>query len=232
VPAVGGSFGGRANLKEDAAAYLREQILTGRLRPGQKIAQDEVAQTLGISRLPVREALIELSQDGLVDTPPRRGAFVAQLERQDVLDHYLIYGLVSGIAAERAATTTGHTNMESLRSIHERLRSGADPASQEELNFQFHRIINAAGSGRLRAVLRLFLRSLPIHYYEFAPAWGEQAIDHHERILVALEAGDGPSARAAMEGHLLQSGRHAIAILEQIGFWSDTDEQPTGGEQL
>jgi DNA-binding GntR family transcriptional regulator len=211
----------RANLKEDAANYLRELILTGELRPNSKIDQEEIAQRLGISRLPVREALIGLSQEGLVVTPPRRGAFVAELQRADVLDHYLIYGLVSGIAAERAAKSLGDEELAELRRVHEELLSASDPELAEELNFQFHRIINTAASSRLRAVLRLLRRSLPSHFYTFVPDWREHAIAQHARVLAAIEVHDGTAARSAMETHLTDAGVDAVTILEAAGFWFD-----------
>src|SRR6478609_11377442 len=101
--------------KDAAAAYLREQILTGQLPPGTKIDQDEISEALGISRLPVREALIELAQESLIEAVPRRGAFVARLERADIVDHYRIFGLIAGLAGSRAATSLTHEELAHLR---------------------------------------------------------------------------------------------------------------------
>ncbi|TCJ31438.1 GntR family transcriptional regulator, partial [Parafrankia sp. BMG5.11] len=67
------------NLKDEAASFIREAIVSRALPPRSKIDQDEVADALGISRAPVREALIELAQKGFVDAVPRRGAFVAEV---------------------------------------------------------------------------------------------------------------------------------------------------------
>src|SRR5438093_2024313 len=107
------------SLKDAAAAYLRQQILTGKLTPGTKIDQDEVSEALGMSRLPVREALIELANESLVDAVPRRGAFVARLERADIVDHYRIFGLIAGLAASRAATSLTDEQLVGLRKVHE-----------------------------------------------------------------------------------------------------------------
>ena len=93
------------SLKDTAAAYLREQILTGQLTPGTKVDQDEISVALGMSRLPVREALIELAQESLIDAVPRRGAFVARLERADIIDHYRIFGLIAGLAGAGPRTS-------------------------------------------------------------------------------------------------------------------------------
>src|SRR6478672_9439448 len=105
--------------KDAAAAYLREQILTGKLSPGTRVDQDEISEALGMSRLPVREALIELAHESLIDAVPRRGAFVAPLERADILDHYRIFGLIAGLAASRAASSFSEEQLAHLRRIHE-----------------------------------------------------------------------------------------------------------------
>ena len=162
------------SLKDSAADYLREQILTGQLTPGTKIDQDEISDALGISRLPVREALIELANEGLVDAVPRRGAFVARLERADIVDHYRIFGLVAGLAASRAATSLTDAQLVELRQVHESFLAATDADAQATWNHEFHRRINrAGGSRRLVSVLALLSRSLPVRYFEFVPGWAE-----------------------------------------------------------
>jgi DNA-binding GntR family transcriptional regulator len=113
--------------KDTAASYLREQILTGTLRPGAKVDQDEISVALGMSRVPVREALIELAQESLIDAVPRRGAFVARLDRADVVDHYRIFGLIAGLAGSRAATSLTDEQLSELRRIHESFVDATEP---------------------------------------------------------------------------------------------------------
>ena len=76
-------------LKQRAAQEIRRRIFAGEMRPGSKVDQDAIAADLGISKLPVREALIALDGEGIIQVAPRRGAFVAELSREDVRDHYL-----------------------------------------------------------------------------------------------------------------------------------------------
>ena len=78
----------RPTLKDEAAQYVRDRILTGVRKPGMKIDQDAVADDLGARRLPVREALIALEAEGLVETIARRGLYVAALSPSDIRDHY------------------------------------------------------------------------------------------------------------------------------------------------
>ena len=227
--------GGTVNhpsLKDAAAAYLREQILTGKLTPGTKIDQDEISEALGMSRLPVREALIELAQESLVDAVPRRGAFVAHLERADIIDHYRIFGLISGLAGSRAATSLTNDQLAELRRIHESFVAATDPEDQAHWNHEFHRIINhAGGSRRLSSVLGLLSRSLPVRYFEFVPNWAAISAGHHARILVALEAHDAHEAQRMLEHHLAESGDLAVEILQEMGYWDRDDGKLAGASE-
>jgi DNA-binding GntR family transcriptional regulator len=208
------------SLKSAAAAYLREQILTGKLSPGTKVDQDEISEALGMSRLPVREALIELAQESLIDAVPRRGAFVARLERADIIDHYRIFGLISGLAASRAATSLTDEQLVTLRRIHESFVATSDPGEKAYGNHEFHKIINqAGGSRRLSSVLGLLARSLPVRYFDFVPNWGDISASHHARILAALEVHDAHEAQRIMEHHLAESGDLAVEILQEMGYW-------------
>jgi DNA-binding GntR family transcriptional regulator len=217
------------SLKNSAATYLREQILTGRLTPGTKIDQDEIGDALGISRLPVREALIELADEGLVDAVPRRGAFVARLERADIIDHYRIYAVVAGLAVSRAATSLTDAQLVELRQVHESFVAASDADAQAKWNHEFHKRINrAGGSQRLVSVLALLSRSLPVRYFEFAPGWAETSARHHERILVALEQRDAHEAQRLMEHHASESGELAVGILEEMGYWDGTTNRARG----
>ncbi|MBP0656595.1 GntR family transcriptional regulator, partial [Mycobacterium tuberculosis] len=85
--------------KESAAREIRSLVFAGELRPGSKVDQDALAEKLGMSKLPVREALIALAGEGIIETIPRRGAFVADLAREDIRDHYWMLGVISGLAA-------------------------------------------------------------------------------------------------------------------------------------
>jgi DNA-binding GntR family transcriptional regulator len=210
----------RRGLAAEVADDLRERILTGVLRPRARIDQDSLADEYGMSRVPVREALIALAQEGLVEVVPRRGTYVAAIEPDDVIDHYEMYGLASGIAAARAASRLSLEAKVELRQVHERFVAARGNAEREKLNEEFHRILNSVSGNRLRSLLRLLSRSLPSHYYAFASKWSSQAAAHHGEILAAVEAGDELAARRAMESHLAESGREAVKVLQKQGFWS------------
>lgn len=216
----------RPNLKDEAAKYLRDRILSGKLRPGEKVDQDAIAEELGISRLPVREALILLDAEGLIDNVARRGSFVAQLTPADFRDHYEMYGVLSGLAAKRAAATVDEEFLERLEKIQAEFEATDDPHREDELNFEFHQAINRAGrSKRLTAVLRLLSKNMPTHFFEFHREWEPVSIDEHRNIIEALRGRDGDAAFQMVYDHFASVGGQAVNQLRSSGYWDDLEEE-------
>lgn len=210
----------RSNLKFDVVEYLRRQILVGQLKPGSRIPQDEVAQLLGISKLPVREALITLESEGLVDNIARRGAFVAPLEPEDFLDHFAIYGALSGIAAERAALTLTEEELARLEELLELMLTKAKSPDVTSYNEEFHRIINLRGaSRRLRGQLRQLAQTIPVHLEPDTDNWPGWAVQDHAQLVAAFRARDKDAAGKLMREHLTKAGPPAVADLKKRGFW-------------
>lgn len=212
----------RPNLAEEVAAHIRGGILSGRLKPGERIDQDAIAEELGVSRLPVREALISLDREGLVHTIPRKGSYVSRVDRGDIADHYQIFGQVAGLAAARAVARLDDAGLEHLVDLHERMSAATNLTEQQRLNHEFHRTINrAAGSQRMSSMLQLLSRSLPMPYADFPAEWLDEANRQHREILEAFRRRDTLAAQRSMEQHITASARHAIEVLERLGFFED-----------
>lgn len=212
----------RQNLKREAETYLRDLIHSGELKPGQRLDQDGIAAELGFSRLPVREALITLEAEGLVENFARRGAFVAHIEPDDIQDHYRMYGAISGIAAARVAETRSDDLVAQLEQLNNEMRDAADGAEYDRLNFHFHRTINrAGGSRRLLAVLRILSSSMPTDYFQHNTDgdYHRQTIDEHDSILRAIRDRDPEAATRHLEVHFAHTGEQAVRLLRTAGFW-------------
>lgn len=212
----------RTNLADEVATHIRSAILSGRLRSGERIDQDAIAEELGVSRLPVREALISLDREGLVHTIPRKGSYVARIDRDDIADHYQIFGQVAGLAAARAVARLDEEGLAQLVSLHDRMSEVENLDEQQALNHEFHRMINmAADSPRMTSVLALLSRSLPMPYADFPAEWLDEANRQHRDILDAFSRRDTLAAQRAMEQHITASARHAIEVLERLDFFED-----------
>jgi DNA-binding GntR family transcriptional regulator len=196
----------RLQLGDVAAAYLRDQITSGNLPAGAPVRPETVADELGISTTPAREALQALRAEGFLDLAPRRGFTVAKLDGNDIRDMFLVQAMVAGELAARAAQNISAENVASLDAIHANLVAAAergDLTALEELNHQFHRDINlAANSPRLANVIRLVSRYAPRRFYATIAGWPETTVHDHTLVLDAIRRGDADTARREMSAHV------------------------------
>jgi DNA-binding GntR family transcriptional regulator len=197
-------------VRAQAANELRDRILTGRLRPGDRLDLDQLTAEFGISRTPVREALLELSYEGLVAITPRSGMAVVGITPEDAVDNFAVLAALAGKAAEMATARITPDELAELRVL-----AGAIDGSDDVVtaNRHFHRAMNrAARSPRLLTYLRQAVRVVPGNYFELFPEQEERSLREHAALLDAVERGDAGAARARMEAHVLAAG-------EALGGW-------------
>jgi DNA-binding GntR family transcriptional regulator len=211
----------RRQLSERVAAYLREAIMVGELPAGEYVRTEHLAERLGVSATPVREALMILHSEGAVRWEPRRGFRVVPLVRRDVLDLFALQAHVAGELAARAATALAPAELDRLRALQDELEAAALAGELDRvgaLNHEFHRTINrAARSVRLAAALNLFVHYVPRKYYAQVDGWTDATRHDHAPVLDALLARDAGAARAAMHAHITHIGALLTAHLERTG---------------
>jgi DNA-binding GntR family transcriptional regulator len=209
-------------MSEEVATHIRERIFDGTLERGQRVPQDAIAAELGVSRLPVREALITLETEGLVDSEPHRGTFIVPIRAEDIEDHYRIYGMVQGLATARAATRITEPVLRKLEELHEQMVRATDSDELHDLNWEFHTLINkTGGSRRLLSVLRQLSHNLPRSVYEMPSGGGPVANKGHAKILAALRSGDTAAADAASREHVRLEGDRVVRTLRDLGVLAD-----------
>jgi len=214
------------NLKDAAVDYIRDRIIGGAFVPGGKVDQDDIAATLGISRLPVREALIELAQEGFVEAIPRRGAFVVTLAVDDIHDHYRAYGAVAGLAAARCAERVDDATLADLRRLHDAVAEADDPVRQAAANFEFHRRVHhGSGSRQLLSVLWFLGRALPIAMFRHDAVWHATAVRDHGDLLDALAQRRSGVADEVTRRHLGAAADHLVEVLRRDGYWTDVNDR-------
>jgi DNA-binding GntR family transcriptional regulator len=221
----------RRNVSRDVAAHIRKVILDGTLRPNEKIPQDDIAAELGVSRIPVREALLTLASEGFVVLEPYRGAFVSPLERGDIEDQYDLYGLIHGLAATRAAEVLDEETLARLEEINNRFRASANFDQLDPLDWEFHRTINlAGGSRRLHTILRTVAalsRNVPRNFFLEVPNAKQASVSAHEKIIQALRDRNGQKASDACYQHIRDQGDQVLRVMERNGFWADLNATGT-----
>jgi DNA-binding GntR family transcriptional regulator len=192
------------------AAYeaLRGAIVAGGLPPGTRLSENEVAEQLGVSRTPVREALLRLREDQLVDVVPQSGTFVTAISLRGLNDAQFLREAVECAAVRLAARRAAPHDIARLRDLlvaQERARDAADFEAFFVLDSDFHRqlcdlsgrgIASAIGeraNGHLDRVRRL---SLPM------PSYLAEMVEEHRQVVDAVELGDADLAEAALRHHL------------------------------
>lgn len=191
----------RRTAGEQVAEHVRRLVFSGELEPGDRLHQDALAASLGVSRLPVREAVIELARDGLVTVEPHSGAFVAPFDAAVVRHHFEIVGLVQGVAAESLAESPDPSALAELIDLAGRIEAAADSGDRPAVHastMEFLRVMNlAGGSARQQAVLRALARMLPTGFFEEIPGSAESERDGARRILAGIRSGSRDRARRA-----------------------------------
>ncbi|MGO9027296.1 MAG: GntR family transcriptional regulator [Acidimicrobiales bacterium] len=196
------SIGG--TVRSRAARELRDRVLTGRLHPGDRLDLDEITEEFGISRTPVREALLELSYEGLVTVAPRSGITVIGITPEDAVDNFAVLAALAGKAAEWASSRITGPQLDELDRLAAAVTEDGDVV---DANRRFHRAVNlAAGSPRLLTYLRQAVRVVPVSYFTLVPEQGRRSRADHAELLDAIGRGDTAAARTIAETHVLDAG--------------------------
>jgi len=213
----------REQLSDEVAARLRAAIMAGTLRPGTFIRLDETAAELGVSMMPVREALRTLRGEGMVRLEPHRGHVVAPLSRSDIED---IFWLQATITRELATTTAERitdAEIDELEVANDALAKAVDSADQDAVTsavFAFYRVFNrAAGRIKLAWFLLHVGRYLPPQVYAGDPSWGAKAVDAHRRIIAALRRRDVDEVVALTTQQVADGANRLVERLAETGVW-------------
>lgn len=199
-------FAARPQLAEDVARFVRRRIFEGTYPAGQYIRLEQLADELGISVTPVREALFGLRAEGLLTQLPRRGFAVLPITRRDIADVADVQAHIGGVLASRAAERITDEQLQALDRIQDQLEvayHADDHEAAVRLNHEFHRGVNlAAGSPKLAQLMGQITRFALESVYPTVEGWPAHSMRDHRLLLAALKERDGEAARKAMSDHL------------------------------
>lgn len=200
----------RRPLGDEAASYVRDLIMSGELRSGEFVRPEVVADALGISATPVREALLALRGEGFVHLEPRRGFAVSALGPDDIRDLFTAQALLAGELAARTARRITEEDVDRLEELQERITKSADRGDLdqvEEVNWAFHRSINMlAESPKIAQLMSVAVRCVPTQSYGRIEGWPESTIQDHRGVLEALRRKSSQRSRSAMVTHITNAG--------------------------
>lgn len=213
----------RAQLSDEVAGHLRAAIMSGALAPGTFIRLDETAAKLGVSITPVREALLKLSGEGMVQLEPHRGHVVVPLTRQDIDDIFWLQATIAKELAATAARQITDAEIDELERINQSLAAAVASADVEAIattEFAFHRAFNRA-TGRIKLAWFLLhaARYMPLRVYAADPSWGEAAVENHRRLIEALRRRDAAGVVEHTNWQFVDGARRLSEKLDESGIW-------------
>ena len=228
-------------LVDSVAERIRERILSGDIPLGTPLRQAELADEFGVSRMPVREALRQLQNGGLISTLPHRGALVRVPAPWEVRDAFEVRAELEALAARRAAGRLPGPAVASLRELNATMRdraraapapNAADPAHRHRGNETFHdTIAGHAGNGRLASTIRglhdAFPRNILVQLLADDPGYGTRNFDEHDAVLEAIVDGDADRAATVMRDHVRHAG-------DQLARWFERRSSTVfhGGDEV
>jgi DNA-binding GntR family transcriptional regulator len=215
-----GSRTSRRVFREDVKEYLLDAILQGHLRPGDRIVETRIAQELGVSQGPVREALRDLEMFGFVVSEPFRGTRVRKTTSAELIEIYPIRAALEGVGAREAARHRDQVLLDTLNDLLEAMRAAAvadDRKAHVNADIEFHRTILQASGNRLLYQMWEAARLSSSSYVSISLVRRSlmELADRHIPIIDALRAGDPIAAESEMRKHI-----------EELATWI-TSEEPT-----
>lgn len=195
-------------MHESAADRIRELILTGRLEPGERLAQSQLAEQLGISRTPVREALQKLASEGLVSFSPYKGAFVAEFSQSELDDIYSIRIALEGYCVRLAASQITDAQLERLDSIFDQMMEEYERGDRWQLltvNREFYAVLYAIPDQPLLYALTMKYLDMANLYRRMALAqdsYFRRIIDGHEDLLASLRERDAEGVERVLRAQM------------------------------
>lgn len=200
--------------------HLRTEILEGRLEPGAELIEVALAEQLGVSRGPLREAIGRLAAEGLVTVSPRRGAVVRSLSKEEFLELYQVREALERMAVQLAVPRLTAEQVEELAALNEEMQAHAAGNKVEsffEANRAFHaRLLEASGNRKLEELYRQLLDQLGRYRLRSLTLRGnlKRSVSEHKAILRAASRGDAERAAQLMAEHIRVPQRRAMALEE------------------
>ncbi|MBN2808150.1 MAG: GntR family transcriptional regulator [Deltaproteobacteria bacterium] len=200
------------------ADLLRDMIMTGSLKEGDKINENKLCQSIGVSKTPLREALRVLSVEGLIELVPNRGAFVTQPEFSEIREMFDVMILLEGFCARTACEKMTQKDFSQLEKIHDRLEQQCANQDQEgyiRVNHQYHSFVQElAGNQNLNQIIDGLRKKILLYRFQSLNAPGRMAesIQEHRLLLEVFRQRDHLKAEALMQNHL----KRQLTTLEDL----------------
>ncbi len=219
----GGEENGRfyhPSLSERTTQEVKNLILSGQIKPGDRLYYQDIARLLAVSNTPIRDAFSRLENEGLIVSVPRKGAFVREYSPKDIREIFQIRGMLEGLAVRLACEKEGNLDCTSLRDANNRFRQAlerkdASLCAQED--YAFHStIIEMSGNSKLVELMAksnfhlLSIAQNSPNFFEIA----DKYIDMHDKIVTAMESRDSEIAEHLIREHIKYGEEQVLLYMD------------------
>ena len=211
----------KATYHVQIADMLRDMIMTGKLKEGDKVNEGKLCETMGISKTPMREALRVLSVEGLIRLIPNRGAFVTKPELEEIAEMFDVMSLLEGFCASEACHKMTSRNFLRLEKLHAKLEENFERHDQEEyirINNQYHSLVQEiAGNRTLNQIVDGLRKKILLYRFQSLnlPERFASSIREHRDLLEAFRQRNHTRAEALMREHLQNQSQALETLVEQ-----------------
>lgn len=190
---------------------LREAILKGEFKPGERLVQEELANALKVSRMPVREALRKLEMEGLVIIEPHRGAIVKGFQIEDIVEIYRLRTELEKIAVELSVERMTESDIAQLESLVLAMEELEDVNQFVQANVEFHKsLIKHCPWNRLLSFIEILWNGFPQHTPQVIPGQMAMSKQEHKEIMAAVRERDAQKAAQLLAAHIKRTGEQLI----------------------
>lgn len=212
----------QVSLGQQVASAIRRDIILGNLETGSALPQEKLCDLYGVSRIPVRDALLLLANEGFVVRNKRNQMVVTTFEAQDLVDTFRIEAYIASLATYRATLKASPSDLDELEAILD--HGDAEPeGGVAKSSWSFHHKLNRlAGSSRLRAMLRAVSLPLLQDFLDEGANWWVDSDSDHRAILEAMREGRAEDAQALTQHHFEAASEALLRYLENHGMTSVT----------
>ncbi|HLC19085.1 MAG TPA: GntR family transcriptional regulator [Thermodesulfobacteriota bacterium] len=206
-------------LRERIVEFIKDAVITGRLKPGERVPEQEIAESFGISRTPIREAFRQLESEGFIIVAPRKGAVVSPITDKDVKEFYAIKSLLEGYAARIACQKLSAREIKRLETINTGMAVCAEKKDVKafyRLDNQFHdTFLNACGNEKLCSIAHNIVRQFE-RFRATAmslPGRMEESVRQHDDIIKAFKKCDGELVEMLVRANAEKS---SVVLVEEL----------------
>lgn len=214
-------------LSEDIAESIKAAIIKGKFKPGEKISEGDLAESMGISRTPLREAFRKLENEGFIEIIPRKGAIVTEIDAREAYHLYEIKSTLEGLAARLAAANMKEKDLEKLKKVNDELKELIDQNDLEafyKAHTRFHEgFVKLSGNKRLMQIIS----NLNDHFKRFGivsltlPGQYEKATKQHEEIIDAFRQGNETLVEERVKKNVMTGGK---VLIEHLAETEDAEK--------